>query len=242
LLITTTLAITLYMFCPRPELKTFTTYSTAWLDSQNHLLRLSLAEDQRYRLFAPLNQISPELITATLLYEDQNYYAHLGVDFTALARAFWSTFILRERRIGASTITMQVARLRCNIPSNSIPGKIQQIARALQLSRHYSKQEILEAYVNLAPYGRNIEGISAASLIYINKKPSQLSLPEALTLAVIPQNPNKRNPTSPAGYQHLLQARQNLFQRWLEKHPADRSKKRFLQCLSTCAHQKIYPF
>ena len=107
------------------------------------------------------------------------------------------------------------------------PGKVHQIARAIQLSRHYSKQEILEVYLNLAPYGRNIEGIAAASLIYFNKKPSHLSLPEALTLAVIPQNPNKRNPTTSSGYQHLLQARQNLFQRWLEDHPSDVSKETF---------------
>ncbi len=221
------LTITLYVFCPRPELKTFTTYSSAWFDNQDRLLRISLAEDDRYRIFEPLDQISPELIAATLLYEDQGYYDHLGVDFTALVRAFWSTFILRERRIGASTITMQVARLRWNIPSNTIPGKVHQIARAIQLSRHYSKQEILEVYLNLAPYGRNIEGIAAASLIYFNKKPSHLSLPEALTLAVIPQNPNKRNPTTSSGYQHLLQARQNLFQRWLADHPSDVSKETF---------------
>ncbi len=221
------LAITLYVLCPRPELKTFTTYSSAWFDSRDRLLRVSLAEDQRYRLFESLDHISPDLISATLLYEDQGYYDHIGVDFTALVRAFWATFILRERRIGASTITMQVARLRWNIPSNTIPGKIHQIARAIQLSRHYSKQEILEAYLNLAPYGRNIEGIAAASLIYFNKKPNNLSLPEALTLAVIPQNPNKRNPTTASGYLHLLQARQNLFQRWLEDHPSDISKQTF---------------
>ncbi|MBV1922289.1 MAG: transglycosylase domain-containing protein, partial [Pseudomonadales bacterium] len=208
-------------------MKTFTTYSSAWFDSQDRLLRISLAEDERYRILEPLDQISPELIAATLLYEDQNYYDHRGVDFSALARAFWATFILRERRIGASTITMQVARLRWNIPSNTIPGKIHQIARAIQLSRHYSKQDILETYLNLAPYGRNIEGIAAASLIYFNKKPGNLSLPEALTLAVIPQNPNKRNPTTSTGYQHLLQARHNLFQRWLEDYPSDISKETF---------------
>ena len=74
---------------------------------------------------------------------------------------------------------MQVARLRWQIPSHTIAGKIQQILRAMQISRHYSKEDILALYLNLASYGRNIEGVAAASLIYFNKRPSELSLPIA---------------------------------------------------------------
>jgi penicillin-binding protein 1C len=221
------LVIVGYTFCPRPELKTFTTYSSAWFDSKERLLRISLAEDERYRLFDTLAHLSPEFIAATVLYEDQNFYDHFGVDFAALLRAFWTTYILDERRVGASTITMQVARLRWQIPSRTITGKLQQILRAIQLSRHYTKNEILQTYFNFAPYGRNIEGVAAASLIYFNKKPSQLSLPEALTLAVIPQNPNKRNPTTTVGFKHLLVARQNLYQRWLQYHPEDIDQQTF---------------
>ena len=214
----------LYFFAPRPELKNYTPYSTAYFDNNHRLLRLGLASDDRYRLHQPLDNIAPALVQATILYEDQDYYQHGGVDIKALFRAAWSTYIAKSRRIGASTISMQVARLRWGISSNTISGKVRQIARAIQLSRHYSKDEILEAYLNLAPYGRNIEGVAAASLIYFNKKPSQLSLPEALTLAVIPQNPNKRNPTLALNSTDLLSARKRLFNRWLEAYPEDQSK------------------
>lgn len=221
-------AMTMYAVCPKPELKTFTTYSRAFFDNDGTLLKITLARDNRYRIYQTLDQISPHLIQATILYEDQKYYHHSGIDFPALLRAFWTTYINHDRRVGGSTITMQVARLRWNIPSWTIQGKIQQIFRALQLSRHYSKEDILEIYLNLAPYGRNIEGVAAASLIYFNKSPHQLSLPEALTLAVIPQNPNKRNPTAKKGYSNLVKARANLFERWIEKNPDDSSKKKYL--------------
>lgn len=231
-----------YVLCPKPELQRFVPYSTAYFDTNGELLRLSLADDQRYRLFASLDQLSPELVTATVLYEDQDFYQHLGVDFAALIRAFWTTYIVNERRVGASTIVMQVARLRWQIPSHTVTGKIQQIVRAMQLARHYSKEEILQLYLNLAPYGRNIEGVAAASLIYFNKTPSQLSLPEALTLAVIPQNPNKRNPTTTNGYANLLHARATLFTRWLEHHPEDASKQKFLALPMRIRAPEALPF
>ena len=219
----------IYAFCPRPELKTFTTYSSALFDSEGRLLRVTLAEDDRYRIHETLDQISSDFLAATILYEDQNFYNQPGVYFYALVRAFWTTYILNERRIGASTIAMQVARLRWNISSSTIKGKVEQIIRAIQLSRYYSKREILEAYVNLAPYGRNIEGIAAASLIYFNKKPQELSFPEIMTLAVIPQNPTKRNPTTSNGYKNLLTARKNLFARWIKTNPLDNSRKKYLE-------------
>src|SRR5437762_9928342 len=87
---------------------------------------------------------------------------------------------------------MQVARLRFHLHTRTISGKLEQILRALELERHYSKNEILEAYLNLAPYGRNIEGIGAASQIYLDKPASRLSRPEAIALSVIPQSPARR--------------------------------------------------
>jgi len=204
---------------PRPELLRHQSTSRAYFDREGRLLRLTLADDDRYRLQVSLQNISPEVREATLLYEDQNYYHHPGVDPAALLRAFWSSYILRERPVGASTITMQVARLRWRLQTRSPGGKLLQILRALQLSRHYSKDQIFEAYLNLAPYGRNIEGIGAASLIYFDKPAGALSLPEALSLCVIPQNPVKRNPTTAGGFAALKSARDALFKRWLQKHP-----------------------
>lgn len=217
-----------YWLCPKPELKVFTTYSSAIFDSHSQLLRITLSDDEKYRIYESIENISPNLLDATVLYEDKDFYNNYGVDFIALVRAFWTTYFLQERRVGASTISMQVARLRWNIPSNTVVGKAWQILRALQLSRHYSKKELLEFYVNFAPYGRNIEGITAASLIYFNKKPSELSLIESLTLAVIPQNPNKRTPTSVKGYQELLYARNSLFDRWVVQKPLDERFRKYL--------------
>ena len=212
----------LYFFAPKPEIKKYIPYSTAFFDRNGELLRLNLASDDRYRLYQTLDNISPTLINATILYEDKNYYQHAGIDISALFRAAWDTYIKKSRRVGASTISMQVARLYWRIPSNTISGKLEQIIRAIQLSRHYSKDEILELYLNLAPYGRNIEGITAASLIYFNKKPIELNISEALTLAVIPQNPNKRNPTAERNLTELRNARTRLFKRWIEQHPEDK--------------------
>lgn len=213
-----------YYFAPKPDIKRFTPYSHAYFDKHGALLKLTLASDDRYRLYQPLSALSLSMVEATLLYEDQDYFNHRGVDFAAILRAAWDTYIIRSRKVGASTITMQVARLRWGIRSNTPSGKVMQILRAVQLSRHYSKNEILELYLNLAPYGRNIEGVAAASLIYFNKKPNELSLPEALTLAVIPQNPNKRHPSKQRNIAKLSKARQRLLQRWLEHHPEDNAK------------------
>ena len=213
-----------WLVCPKPALQDYQTWSRVWYDSTGKLLRIDLAEDERYRSYLALDEIASELIEATVLYEDQDYYSHSGVDFPAIFRAFWQTYITQERRIGASTITMQVARLRWGIESHKTLGKITQILRAIQLARHYSKDDILEAYLNLAPYGRNIEGVGAASLIYFNKPASALSLPEALTLSVIPQNPNQRDPSRANGYAKLLLAREHLFQRWQERYPEAKNK------------------
>ncbi|MEJ2396177.1 MAG: transglycosylase domain-containing protein, partial [Candidatus Thiodiazotropha sp.] len=210
----------LWLLLPRPDLDSGTGESTAWFDRHGRLLRLELAPDERYRLKVPLSQVASVMQQATLLYEDQDFYHHSGVDLPALARAAWQTWVIGDRRIGASTLTMQVARLRYHHP-HTLLGKLQQIFRAIQIERHYSKQEILSAYFNLAPYGRNIEGIEAASLIYFDKPAAELTLPEAMALSVVPQNPVRRNPTRPAGFQQLAQARQRLFQRWLESHPED---------------------
>jgi penicillin-binding protein 1C len=204
---------------PKPELLRYQSTSRAYFDRDGRLLRLTLADDDRYRLHVALQDVALELREATLLYEDQDYYRHPGVDPLALLRAFWSSYIVRERPVGASTITMQVARLRWHLHTRTLTGKLVQILRALQLSRHYSKERIFEAYLNLASYGRNIEGVEAASLIYFDKPAKALSLPEALTLCVIPQNPVKRNPTSASGFAALKTARDALFKRWLQKHP-----------------------
>jgi len=210
-----------YVFSPRPSLYGDTSWSRAYLDNEGGLLRLTLASDERYRLHTPLIDIAPEMIEATLLYEDRHFHAHPGVNPAALLRAAWTTFITRERRVGASTISMQFARIRFGLDTRSIPGKLKQILRALQIERHYGKDEILEAYLAVVSYGRNIEGVGAASLIYFGKPASRLSLPEVLSLTVIPQNPSARNPDNKTGRTKLVEARGRLFKAWRKVHPED---------------------
>ncbi len=217
-------ALSAWLLAPRPDLSIGSGYSSAWLDRNGRLLRLGLAADDRFRLKITLQQVAPVMQQATLLYEDQDFYDHAGVDPFALLRAAWQTWVLAERRIGGSTLTMQVARLRYRLP-HTFAGKLQQILRAIQIERHYSKAEILTAYFNLAPYGRNIEGVEAASRIYFDKPATELTLPEALALSVVPQNPVRRNPTSKSGYRELAAARLRLFERWLEQYPEEASRR-----------------
>lgn len=215
----------LLFFLPKPTLLETVHFSTAFYDEEQHLLRLTLSADEKYRLFTPLNEISSTLVSATLLQEDQYYWSHLGINPFSVMKAAWQTYVLQTRRIGASTITMQVARMRFGINSKRFLGKVLQVFRAIQLERHYTKREILEAYLNLAPYGGNIEGVGAASLIYFNKKADVLHLPEALALAVIPQNPSKRKPNSP----YLQEIRDKLFARWLIQYPEDQSQQSLMK-------------
>ena len=150
-------------FCPKPTLYGDTTFSAVVLDRDGQLLRLARADDDRYRLHITLSEISPAAFQATLLYEDRHFYRHPGFNPGSLVRAFWSTYVKRDRPIGASTITMQLARIRFDLDSRSVAGKTAQIARAIQIESHYGKDEILNAYLNLAPYGGNIHqgGLSA---------------------------------------------------------------------------------
>ena len=198
------------LLSPRPELYAGIDFSTAVLDRDGRLLRLALAADERYRLFTPLDEVAPIAVDATLLYEDRWYRHHVGVNPAAVLRAAWSTWAARERPIGASTVTMQLARLRFGLQTRSLRGKLLQMARALQLERHYSKDELLEAYLNLAPYGGNVEGIGTAALVYFDKPATELTATEALALAVVPQNPVRRNPASDTGYAGMHDARRRL--------------------------------
>ncbi|MEJ2610212.1 MAG: penicillin-binding protein 1C [Candidatus Thiodiazotropha sp.] len=230
-----------WLLLPCPDLYGTTSFSTAWLDRNGRLLRLDLAADERYRLKIPLASVAPLMQEATLLYEDQNFYQHSGVDLFALLRAGWQTYLLNQRKVGGSTLTMQVARLRYG-HSHDLVGKLQQIFRALQIERHYSKAEILAAYFNLASYGRNIEGIEAASLIYFDKPASELTLPEAMALSVVPQNPVRRNPTSATGFKTLVQARERLYSRWLEIHPKDSTRRAQIELTLAVRPPEKMPF
>ncbi len=135
--------------------------------------------------------MSPELIDAFLLKEDRWFYWHPGINPVSIVRAGFRTW-RGPGRAGGSTLTMQVARMIYHLNTRSPAGKLRQIGAALWLEARYSKRELIEAYLNLAPFGSNIEGVGAASRIYFGKSPEHVTLAEALTLAVIPQHPATR--------------------------------------------------
>ena len=181
-----------WLLLPKPPLLEGISFSQCLRDRDGKLLRVTLSTDQKFRIWTPLGDISPDLIDATLRYEDKYYARHPGVNPIALARGAADLLRFHRATTGGSTITMQLARLRFRLHTRTTSGKLEQITRALELERHYSKDQILEAYLNLAPYGRNIEGIGAASEIYFDKPASKLSRPEAIALSVIPQSPSRR--------------------------------------------------
>jgi penicillin-binding protein 1C len=181
-----------WLLLPKPPLLDGISFSQCVRDRNGKLLRITLSADQKFRIWTPVEEISPDLIDATLRYEDKYYAHHPGVNPFALVRGAAELLRFHRAITGGSTITMQLARLRFHLQTRTISGKLEQILRALELERHYSKNQILEAYLNVAPYGRNIEGVGAASEIYFDKRASKLSRPEAIALSVIPQSPSRR--------------------------------------------------
>src|ERR1700730_3341566 len=148
-------ACIVWLALPKPQLLDGISFSQCVRDRNGTLLRVTLTADQKFRIWTPLREISPELIDATLRYEDKYYARHPGVNPIALVRAAFGLAPLHRVTAGGSPITMQLARLRFHLHTRTLSGKLTQIIRAIELERHYSKQEILEAYLNLAPYGRN---------------------------------------------------------------------------------------
>lgn len=229
---------TTIFFLPISPLISEGTFSTAYYDDQGKLLRLTLSSDDKYRLKTSLSDLPATLVELTLLKEDRYFYQHFGINPFALIKAFSQTYFLHQRRMGASTITMQLARIRYGIHTKTWWGKLQQMVYALHLEMHYGKNEILESYFNLAPYGNNIEGINTASLIYFGKKVSELTLPEMLTLTILPQNPSYQLPTS----QIFKKNRKQLFYDWIKIHPEDSNKKSMLDLPLQMQSLKTLPF
>ncbi|ABV74600.1 bifunctional penicillin-binding protein 1C [Rickettsia akari str. Hartford] len=217
LFITISGIIILYFAIPPAPLLKDISFSQRVFDRSGELMRISLSKDDKYRIFTPIREIPASFIEAVLLYEDRHFYKHCGINPISLAKAFYYTYLQNNRKIGGSTITMQIARLRYGINSSTILGKIHQIIKAIHVELHYSKNEILEAYLNLVPYGSNIEGITASSYIYFNRDLKDLNLLDILSLAVIPQNPLKRGGND----MNIFQARKYLFTEWLTTHPQD---------------------
>jgi penicillin-binding protein 1C len=169
-------------------------YSTIVQDRNGRLLRPYATPDGKWRLPVTLDAVDPRFVKALVAYEDKRFYSHPGVDPLALARG--AVQLLTNGKIvsGGSTLTMQVARLLEPRSERSMRAKLRQIVRAVQLERTLSKDEILTLYLNLAPYGGNLEGLRAATLAYFGKETRRLSLGEIALLVALPQSPEARRP------------------------------------------------
>lgn len=173
--------------------KTDVRYSTIVESSDGTMMKAFLSEDDKWRMMTELDEISPVLRKAIIYKEDKFFYYHFGVNPVAIFRAAFNNVFHARRTSGASTITMQVARL-LQPKHRTYANKFVEIFRAMQLELKFSKDEILQLYVNLIPYGGNIEGIKAASYIYFQKPPQKLSLAEVTALTVIPNRPTSLTP------------------------------------------------
>lgn len=169
-------------------------YSTLVVDRDGRLLRPYTTPEGRWRLPATRADVDPRFLAMLYAYEDRRFISHRGVDPWALGRAFLQLASNGRIVSGASTLTMQVARLLEPRSERSFIAKLRQMARAIQLERTLSKDEILALYFSLAPYGGNLEGIRAASLAYFGKEPRRLTLAESALLVALPQSPEFRRP------------------------------------------------
>lgn len=185
-------------------------YSTLIEATDGSMLHAFLNEEDKWRLYTELDEISPTLRKTLLFKEDRWFYWHPGVNPVAVVRALFNNTTTGRRTSGASTITMQVVRLLEPRP-RTYANKLVEIVRAFQLEAHFSKDEILQLYLNLVPYGSNIEGIKSASWLYFQKPPQILSLAEVTALTIIPNRPNSLRPGPSNAY--LIQERN----RWLRR-------------------------
>lgn len=190
-------------------------YSTIITDAKGEVINAYLTSDQKWRMKTELNEISPLLRKAIIAKEDKYFYSHPGVNAIAVVKAFFKNIFRLKTTSGASTITMQVARALEHRKRN-IGNKIIETFRAFQLEMKYSKNEILQMYLNLVPYGSNIEGVKSASILYFNKNPDHLSLAEITALSIIPNRPSS-----------LVMGKNNILivqerNKWLKKFAAEK--------------------
>ena len=175
--------------------------STLIYDNNNHLIAVKLSADGYLRIPIKSKELNSEITNTLLAYEDQYFYQHFGINPFSIVRAVWSN-IINAHKIGASTITMQVARMMHH-EKRTIGQKLIEIFQSLQLEMNYTKKEILTFYLNNAPYGGNVEGFASASFRYFNLPPTSLSLSQIAYLTSIPKNPNANRPKKDRNISHI---------------------------------------
>jgi penicillin-binding protein 1C len=163
------------------------------VDRNGKLLRAYAMADGRWRLPVDAKTgVDPGYLKLLLAYEDRRFRSHAGVDPLALGRAAFQLVTRGHIVSGGSTITMQLARLMEPRRERSVYAKLRQMVRALEIERQLNKDQILDLYLALAPFGGNLEGVRAASIAYFGKEPKRLSSAESALLVALPQSPETR--------------------------------------------------
>ncbi|MGO4354738.1 penicillin-binding protein 1C [Rhizobium sp. RAF36] len=177
-----------------PPLDTAGQVSAEVLDADGQLLRAFATPEGRWRLKTDVSDVDPQFLRMLVAYEDRRFYDHHGIDALAIGRAALQLATSGRIVSGASTLSMQVARLIEPRSGRSLSAKLLQVVRAIQIERRLSKEQILDLYLTHAPYGGNLEGVRAASLAYFGKEPKRLTVAQAALLVALPQLPEKRRP------------------------------------------------
>lgn len=178
---------------PLPEEKLYPQQAYRFYDTDNHLINLLISKDQYYRMHTAYEQLPELMIKTLLLHEDQYFFQHYGINPLAVVRAGFDNIVSGRIVSGASTITMQLARM-LQRRDRTLAAKLIESFRAIQLEMRFSKEEILAHYFAIAPYGGNIEGVQAAAYRYFNKAVSELSIGEIALLVALPKSPNNYRP------------------------------------------------
>lgn len=201
----------LWLVLPLPSPFFKDDYSTVILDEDGRILKVYLNSDEQWCLPPDKDQVIPDkLKKAVLIYEDRHFYRHPGINPVSLVRAFYRNITSGKIISGASTITMQVARIRKPKNRNYL-NKLREIFLAFKIETHFSKENILRMYLDHAPYGGNIVGYQAAVHRFFGKVPDQLTWSEAAMLAVLPNAPGLITPT--ANREKLIEKRNNLLRK-----------------------------
>lgn len=176
-----------------PPLERAQLVSTVVTDREGRPLRAFPIAEGRWRMGWSIEEIDPNFIDALIAIEDKRFHDHGGVDVLAAFRAVRDAVMTGRIDSGASTITMQTARL-LEPRRRTIPSKLVECLRAIQIERRLSKDEILELYLTLTPYGGNLEGVRAASWAWFGRDPVELSPDQIALLIALPQSPEARRP------------------------------------------------
>lgn len=197
--------------------------ATVFTDRTGQPVSATLARDEQWRIPVRLDHVSPQFLDAVLATEDHRFYRHRGIDTLAVIRAGLDNLLHARCRGGASTISMQLARLVQPEP-RGWGAKLRQTFRALDLETQRDKEWILRHYVNALPFGGNIVGVEAAALCYFGKRARDLDLAEAALLAGIPQRPRALRPDRNPGA--AAQRRSHVLNRMVATGRLDRARAR----------------